>query len=361
MTLLMGMMVSAFAADGTAGYNKGYVIADGENFKMKIGGRVQPRFVFEGNDDFSDNDMAFEVTRARLKFGGHVWDPNLKYLIQLDAGKGFVSLKDYYVDYMVTENVAVRTGQFKKYASRQQLASTDSIHLIERSITDKEFDYGRDTGILLVRELKKSGGLEWGVGLYNGNGDKGRFSGDTTVDVTTGEGEVTGKFNNVPDVFGPLAVARIGYGTLGNWKENDLEGGALRWHAGGGVMANFDADDNDDGLVVANIDYIVKAHGFSHTGAFYMGMDQHGTAFTDQALTRTAFHAQAGYVIGGKVEPAVRYAMVMPTDGDATTEMGGGVNVYWRQHNWKWQTDVVRVETAGVSSTLARSQVQLKF
>ena len=361
MILFMGMVASVWAMDGTAGYKKGYVIKDGD-FKLKISGRVQPRYVFEATDDFSEMGSSMEITRARLKLGGQAWDPRLHYKIQLDMGKGYVSLKDYWVDWYITDNVAFRAGQFKRYASRQQLASTDSIHLIERSITDKEFGYGRDTGILLVRELSNQGGLEWGVGLYNGTGDKGRFSGSTTVDLNTGEGDVTGKFSNVPDMFGPQLVARIGGGTIGHWGENDLAGGPLRYGVGGGFMTNFDLDDSDDGNLVANLDWIVMAHGFSHTGAVFAGLDQDGDRYTDQTLTRYAFYGQAGYVIKNKVEPAARYGMVIPTDGsDATTEIGAGVNVYWFKHNWKWQTDFIVESTGGESSYLGRSQLQLKF
>ncbi len=360
--ILSGLLASAFAADGSAGYNKGFVIAD-DNFKLKIVGRVQPRYVFESDGDFEDVGSHFELSRARLKLSGHAHDPKLRYTLQVDMGKGAVTLKDYYVDYFVSDSVYFRAGQFKRQASRQQLTSTSSIHLIERSITDKAFGFGRDTGVMVGRKLGPDGGLEWALGLYNGSGDTGRFSGDVVVDTTTGEGEVSsGTFSNVPDMFGPQFVARIGFANSDDvYKENDLKGEALRWGVGAGTMMLFDADGSNDGSLVGNVDYIVKAKGFSHTGAFYLGMQQDGEGWSEQAYSMMGFHAQLGYVIGGKIEPAARYAMVIPDAGDATSEIGAGVNVYWQGHRWKWQTDANMQSTGNADALLVRSQVQLVF
>lgn len=333
--ILLGLVGTGWAADGSAGYNKGFVIKEGDN-SMKISGRVQPRYVFQSDGEFSELESAFEVTRARLKLGGTVMDPRISYFLQLDMGKGSVSLKDYLVSYDLTDSVRLTAGQFKRPGSRQQMTSTSAIQLVERAITDRAFGYGRDIGLMVGQDLGKQGGVEWALGLYNGTVDEG--------------------------VFGPQLAFRAGAANSNDvYKESDLGGGSLRWGVGGGAMATFDADDGDDGVLVANVDYIVKVNHFAHTGAIYARMDQDGDTYGDLAYSLMGFHAQAGYALGGKVEPAARLAMLVPAEGDSTTEVGAGVNVYFKGHNWKWQTDVNSVTTGDEQTLLGRSQLQLDF
>ena len=62
----------------TAGWDKGFYLASADgNFKLKIGGYLQYRYVFNNQDSSpeDDNRGGFENTRTRLKFAGHVGDP----------------------------------------------------------------------------------------------------------------------------------------------------------------------------------------------------------------------------------------------------------------------------------------------
>jgi hypothetical protein len=368
--LLMGL-IAALSSTAQAqevpvetGYKKGFYVSQGDNFLVKFGGRVQPRFVFEANEDFSDTEQAFEVTRARFKMSGHAFSPKAKYAFQLDAGKGFVSLKDYFIDgYIGDSNVFVRAGQAKIWASRQQMASTADIQMVERAVTDKYYGYGRDTGLAVYHQMPRDGGIEWVLGVYNGTGDKGVFSGETVVDLSTGEGEVEGKYSNVPGKMLPKVAATLGWANSGDViKEVDHKPDApLRFGVGGSVVAALDNDGGDDGSVVANLDYMVKHRGVTHTSAVYLGMVQDGGSWTSQAYESLGFHTQVGYNIAGKVQPAVLYAMILPSQGDSTSEVGLGVNGYWHKDNWKLQADVNRQQQGAEVGYIARSQIQLSF
>ena len=68
--LALGLAASpnAQAEDGTANYNKGFIIESANgNHKLKIGARVQARAEFEHVEDAEDSDLAFSIPRARLK------------------------------------------------------------------------------------------------------------------------------------------------------------------------------------------------------------------------------------------------------------------------------------------------------
>jgi hypothetical protein len=385
---------AAAPAPVLAGYDKGFFLRDADGrFKLRISGRVQGRFTFESVEEHvvteasgdeptggaegdaaekteRDSKFFFSVPRARLKLDGHAFSENLAYSMQVEFGGGFAYLRDCYLDAgLVPGSLHLRAGQWKRPFSRQQLTSSGSQELVDRAITDKAFGAGRDIGLMFHNGYEKSPGFEWALGVFNGTGEKPWFSGDVVVDTSTGEGGVTkSKFTNIPDRFQPLAVARLGWnhGRLKGYSEADLEGGDLRFGLGASGMAAFDADDDGTSSVRAEVDYILKAHGFSTTGAFYLGSDQDGGGFQDQAYSGIGAHLQAGWVFDDFIQPALRWGFVNP-DGDDndTHELLGGLALYFFGHGVKWQTDggaLLRQDPAGdLADWLVRTQVQLAF
>lgn len=353
-----------------AGYKKGFFLqsADGD-FSMKLKGRIQARFEFDSVDGGTEREenYAISIPRARIKLAGNLYGSELDYSLQLDMGKGQVSLKDALLNYKVGEKVWVRVGQFKKPFSRQQISSSGKQTFVDRAITDKGFGSGRDIGVMLHNRFEKSPTVEWAVGVFNGTGDKGQFSGDVEVDTMTGEGEVTsGKFSNVPDKMAPMVVARVGYnsGKMKGYSEADLEGGPLRFGLGASVLSEFDSDNDDSSMVAGQLDYIVKNNGFSSTGGIYIATGQDGAKFSDQALAAIGAHAQFGYVLSGNVQPAVRYELVAPDGPDNNVHaVRGAVSLYKEKHNFKWTTDigVLINETPGDSTMDLQGRTQLQI
>ena len=352
-------------AEPTSGFGKGFFIqSEDGDYRINLRSRVQTRYTFESEDNGEgeerDEASYFSIQRARLKLTGHVFMPELDYALQMDFGRGFFTLKDYYVDYEVADGFHVRIGQYKRPFSRQQITSSGSQAFVDRAITDKAFGAGRDIGIAIHNNYTKSPEFEWAFGIFNGTGDKSRFSGSTTVDLESGEGSVSGSYGNVPDFFYPTLVLRLGYnyGGIKGYSEADLEGGPVRFSVGASALADLDLDDDGESSYRTEVDYILKASGFSTTGGFYYGIDEVG----DESASVLGFHAQAGYMIGEVFQPAVRYAMVDP-DGDdnETTEIGLSLNAFARGHNLKWQTDAAMISGGDLTDYRIRSQVQLAF
>jgi phosphate-selective porin OprO and OprP len=376
------------------GYDGGFFIeSSDERFELKINGRVQGRFAFESveehveapssGDEPSDaatgeasatrrreEDYAFSIPRARLKLKGHAFSEDLSYLMQVEFGKGFAYLKDYYVDAgLVSGKLHLRIGQYKRPFSRQQITSSGKLELVDRSITDKAFGAGRDIGLMFHNRPTKSPPFEWAIGVFNGTGEKPWFEGEVLVDTESGEGEVTkAEHTNVPDRFRPAAVARIGYnyGDLKGYSEADLEGGGPRFGIGASGIAEFDSDGDDDSSIRGEIDYVLKLHGFSTSGAFFAGSAQDGNDFQDQSFAALGFYTQAGFVFGDFIQPAVRYTIVDP-DGEenGSQHILGSLSFYFFGHNVKWQTDggaVLReVEAGDATDYMVRTQLQLAF
>src|SRR5690606_7437382 len=165
----------------TSGYSKGLFLqsSDGK-FKMVFGATLQARFTRTSEDtDMTDAEYGvnFSLPRARLTLKGHAYTPDLTYKFQSDFGKGSVSLKDLFFDYRLHDWVHVRVGQDKRPFSRQQVTSSTKQQFVDRAITDKAFGGGRDVGIQVHNEFTDVEGFGYGLGLYNGTGDSGKFSG----------------------------------------------------------------------------------------------------------------------------------------------------------------------------------------
>jgi Phosphate-selective porin O and P len=295
---------------GTAGYDKGFYLRDADDkFALKINGRLQPFYTLNLGREPLDFKNAFEVRRARIILEGHTYTKKLAYKLQTDFGKGFLTLKDYYFDVEFAKGTWFRVGQWKRPFSRQQITSSGRLEMTERSVTDRAFLGSRDLGIAIHNGYEKSPELEWTVGVFNGTGDAPRFV--PTLDPTTGA--VTGgAFTNVPGKFRPVWVARVGFNgnRIKGYSEADLEGGPLRYAVGASIAVEGDNDDDNKSQQRAELDYVVKAEGFSVSGGFYLMTDQTDIKLYDQDLSFLGVHVQAGYMLTPKIQAAARYSLI---------------------------------------------------
>lgn len=352
----------------TAGYDRGFFLqSDDGDYRLRIGGRLQARYEYENVDEGAGEDreheQAFSIPRARLKLSGHVFDPAWNYAFQADFGRGFVTLKDGYVEYRAPR-VRLQVGQFKRPFSRQQITSSGDLEFVDRTLTDRAFGAGRDIGLMAHNGLGRDG-FEWAAGVFNGTGDSARFRGTAEVDPATGEGTASGSFSNVPATFAPAIVGRVGYnhGGIDAYSEADLDGGPFRFAITASPMVVFDADDDGESKVAAEADYNLHVEGFSTTGGVYwMSEDERNAA----AVSTIGLHVQAGYVIAGLFQPAVRFALVDPEGDDNTaTELAAAFSFYFFGHSVKWANDFAllteRSPDGDTSDFRARSQLQLAF
>lgn len=363
--LLFPATALAGPLDGSAGYDGGFKIrnADG-TAELKIGGRVQALFDVEAPDG-GDTEARFSIPRARIKLSGKGPWAGMGWYIQIDMGKGNVSLKDAAADVRLWGGPYLRVGQFKRPFDRQQMSSSSKQALVDRAITTKAFDADRDIGLALHNNYMKSPEFEWVVGVFNGTSVKGAFAGSATVDPTTGEGSASGKFSNVPDTFRPSIVARVGYNGQGikSYDEVDFKGGAARFAIAASLRLDLDVDGGDDSQLLAGLDAMLKAHHFTGTLAAFVSTAQDGSGFGDQSLAQIGGYVQASHLVAGRYLPALRFALVDP-DGDDNTrmEIAGGVAVLIFKHNLKWSTDVAMHRTGSDQDDIvARTMLQAGF
>ncbi len=252
----------------------------------------------------------------------------------------------------------LRVGQWKRPFSRQQITSSGRQELTDRAITDRAFGAGRDIGVALRNDYEKSPDLEWTVGVFNGfQADRSTLSGDVEVDPLTGEGElVSGGFTNVPAQLKPAIVGRIGVNRNGlkGYTEADLEGGPLRFGVAASAWLEGDYDEDDASNQKVELDYIVKAAGFSTTGGVYAMTDQTGAGVLDAELARVGFHLQAGYMVAPKkFQVAARYALIddQLTGARDQQEITIGANYFAFAHDAKLAGAIRLFKTGDASFT----------
>ena len=345
--------------------------SDGK-FKVRLTGRVQARLSVEApaagaSDGQHSASASFNIPRARIGMKGHLFTEKLRYVLEVDFGKGVVSAKKVYVDYTLVDDwLQVRAGHYKKPFSRQQITSSAQQGLLDRSITNSAFGAGYDIEVMLHNGKKRP--LEWAVAFMNGTGVT--PSGGISINTVGGGILVTtSAARNYPDLFNPMLVGRIAYNHAGiaGYDEIDRKGGGFRFAIGGGAMLNFGLPEDSAGSVSTNIDAIFKAAGFSATAALYLTPTQSGAAFSSQSLDRVGFHVQAGYLIAGRVYPAFRYARAegLSESGDVSQEVGVAVSVLAYGHHVKWVTDITALAEEDLAPEATdfrvRSQIQVSF
>ncbi len=160
-----------------AGYNKGFFLeSDDGNYSMRMRLRTQFQFSVNNTDnkETGEKDTAtdFNIRRFRIKWDGHAFRPWFNYVAQISAdNNGNFQLRDAYFDAAYNTQIFPRVGQNKVPFNREELTSSSSLQLVERSIVNEEFAWGRDRGVGLYGQLFDM--LTYGAGIYNGDGRNG--------------------------------------------------------------------------------------------------------------------------------------------------------------------------------------------
>jgi len=177
----------------------------GENWKLKMGGRIQADFAtihvekslrtaYDDESDPADASMikgggeGVEFRRARLYTSGELYD-RIVFKSQIDFATGSVAIKDMYIGMKDLGFLGtVKVGHFKEPFSLEELTSSNYITFMERSLPSI-FDSERNFGLgfqnhFLDQRMTVAGGI---FAPTNENGKF--FSNDTDFNLA---GRVTG-------------------------------------------------------------------------------------------------------------------------------------------------------------------------
>ena len=148
----------------TAGWNDGFFLSSPDGrFLMMIDGQLQFRYImgrrrqvnaFDQTDRYRDG---FEITRSRLTFSGHVFNPDITYLFRTDMTRnepglvtGLAFLQDAWIRFQLNNEWGLRIGQFKLPFNREELVSSKYQLAVERSLINENINVGRSQGVELA-------------------------------------------------------------------------------------------------------------------------------------------------------------------------------------------------------------------
>jgi phosphate-selective porin OprO/OprP len=246
-------------------------------------------------DDYDlDKQTAFKINRARLKVGGHAFEPWLKYYWEYELSQS--NLLDFRIMIEKWDWLSFKVGQWKVEYTRERFISSGEQQMVERSLINRPFTADRQQGVEIYGHLK-------GKGIADFNYWAAALTG-------TGRGNTKNDDNNL------MYFGRAQWNFLG--RTLDFEGGDLEFHekpaaiiavsgltnrsgftrfsqAGGGSLTGF-----EDGLPGQyrtnqwNLESAFMYKGFSWQSEWH-SKDIIDKLDNDKTTTMKGYYVQAGY------------------------------------------------------------------
>ena len=373
---------------GNGFYN---VIAADSSYSMKLAARMQSLYIadWDVNDTegIHNGGSQFLIRRARLKFGGFVFNPKVTYKLELglsnkDLGKvddrnnnAPKMILDAVVKWNFYKNFTLWAGQTKLPGNRERVVSSANLQLVDRSLLNKNFNIDRDMGLQLRHHFT--------IGK--------NFIVKESLAISQGEGR-----NVVQDNLGGYQwTGRVEVLPFGKFK-GDYSGGALRREESPKLAIGATYDFNnavkdksnqgsymliDDGAsyfqTTVNsifVDAMFKYHGFSvmaefanRDSEFPIALNSDDSATGDVVQVGNGLNLMSGYLFNNNIELTGRYTTIALdktiTGKDLETQYTLGVSKYFKGHKLKVQSDIsyLTVENNGTSGLMCRMQLDVHF
>jgi phosphate-selective porin len=325
--------------------SKGFILAtpDGK-YELQLAARLQFRFTtpFDQDpltyDDFSDQGTtAFKVNRARLKIGGHAYEPWLKYYFEYEMGRG--NLLDLRVMVERYKGLSLKVGQWKTQYNRERMISSGEQQMVERSLINRPFTLDRQQGVEVYGHLDGSGmaNVNYWLSALTGTGRGARDNDDRHLMYEARLqwnplGRVV-KLNGSDQERTPKPAALLAVGGATNRSRYTRFS-----QAGGGALEGLpDTDTSLYDVEQIMVETAFKYKGFSwqHESHWKHIDDRHGGGTRDLVGS----YVQAGYFLHGSfpgipkaLELAARYAFHQPDSsvpGDLQNEYTAVVNWFF--------------------------------
>lgn len=147
----------------TAGYDDGFFVGSADGFfvgsadgafRLRVAGQMQVRFVYNHQGDESEDAdrWGFENRRTKIRFLGHVGDPDWRYQVTLSFGRsGDTTVQNAFIERRLPGGWRVRAGQFKPAFMREEGVSARTQLAADRSLVNARFSVRRTQGVQVSR------------------------------------------------------------------------------------------------------------------------------------------------------------------------------------------------------------------
>ncbi len=325
-------------------------------FGISLSTRLQMLYALQRFTPGDDLSSSFLIRRARLVFKGHMFDPHIKFKMELavsarDQGVDSSAtgdetirvptqtpLLDGILEFTYLRDLNIKVGQYKVHFNRERVISSGKLQFVDRSLTNAEFNLDRDTGINLSSDAL--GGLEWL-----------RYD----LSLTSSDGRSVTDRQARPSGFSPMILTRwevLPFGTFDDYIESDLKRHQSFKMSVGAAYAYIVRPYRERGVLGSVFDHEVKGshHATADVMIKYRGWsvltDGYWRQFVNDPTGRNGWgiNAQTAYLMPGiPFELGLRYSMTRPKNDLATVpdrQEGTAVaSWYFHEHAAKVQTD----------------------
>jgi hypothetical protein len=342
---------------------KGLTVTTGDRFSLNLRSRIQLRYQINvpPADAAGERDLSqmMGIGTARLWFSGHVFTPNLAYMIQLalasrDYRDGAVSpVYDAYLDWKAHRDLNVRAGQFFVPFDRLRTVRESALQMADRPRPVSELTLDRDAGVTFYsdRFLGERSPVAWRLGAFGGGGPN-LTAGKQPGVLLVGRLELRplGPIDDSSE--GDLERRRkpglaLGGGFAGNWNTNRLRsttgatfsGGTTDYyHAAGDLVFKWLG-------VALEAEYIWKRAAADQI----VSTNADGSSLVEYTRSAHGWILQTSYVFDPPIEIVARLSRMYAFAGtdpklvselDAKgQEVAAGLNYYVNGHRFKVQAD----------------------
>ncbi|WP_066223426.1 porin [Formosa haliotis] len=373
-------------------FGKGIInIVDKDStWSMKFGARMQflgSVFTYNDNNVLKETNSSFLIRRARLKFDGFAFSPNLVYKIELGVSNRDMSgssiythntpriIMDAVMKWKFHKGFQFWFGQTKLPGNRGRVISSANLQLVDRSILNAAFNIDRDIGLQLHHQntignhfvMRQIVAVSQGEGRNVTTGNLGGLQYTTRLEFLP-----FGEFKDKGDYFGS-DLSREDHPKLSLAAGYDFNNNAVRTRSNMGTYMVTDSGFHKTNIGTVFIDGMFKYKGVSfmteyadRTASDPIARNSDGTETGETVLIGNALNLQMGYLFKSNWEIAGRYATTNfdkeITGRGTENEYTAGVSKYIVKHKLKVQTDLGYLTNASNKDMLLyRLQFEMHF
>ncbi|MBN3518635.1 porin [Algoriphagus lutimaris] len=306
--------------------SKGFVFTTAdEKFELQLASRLQFRFAVPDDqdpitfNDFNNQDVKlFKINRARLKIGGHAYQPWLKYYFEYELSQSI--LLDFRIMIEKFPWLKFKAGQWKVEFTRERFISSGSQQLVDRSLLNRFFTVDRQQGLSIYGNLDGGGAsnFNYWLGAFTGTGRGSRFNDDSKL-MYFGRFQWNLLGREVPFSGGDITISEKPAALIAIAGVTNTSPYTRFSSSGGGNLAGFEGtNDGQYTIKQYNIETAFIYKGFSWASEFHRKNivdnfeDSGSTTLGGMYFTAGYFPNQVVDFWPKPLEVAIRYAVISP-------------------------------------------------
>jgi phosphate-selective porin len=338
--------------------SKGFILKteDGK-YEMQIAARLQLRFAVPDDQDpitFSDfrnqDQRVFKINRARLKVGGHAYQPWIKYYFEYELSRSL--LLDYRVMIEKWPWLNFKAGQWKVEFTRERFISSGEQQMVDRSLLNRKFTIDRQQGVEVYGNLNGGGiaNFNYWAAVLTGMG-RGATQNDDAKMMYFSRFQWNFLGREVPFSGGDLKISQKPAGIIAIAAVTNTSPYTRFSTSGGGNLSGYEGT-NDSQYTVNQfqIETAFNYKGFSWASEFHRknildNFDEVETELGGFYITAGYFAHQALDFWPEPLEIALRFAEVRPDLSIANNtqrEAAVAFNWFFSGHKNKLTTELTR-------------------